>query len=462
MGDGDRHSRAVQPCAYAAAPVGESASGSGKTQKFTLVFSDGAGATDLGTARVVFGSSTTSFSGLCFVWVKPSTGQAWLANDAFTDWSATLTLGTAGTPQNSQCSIDGTASSGAIAGNTYTLTLAMTFNASYTGAKTTYAYATTNAGLPSGWQALGSWTVTAPVTATPQAVSVTPPTGSGNSQTFTFVFSDGTGAADLGEARVVFGVSTNSFTGSCHIWVKPSTGEAQLADDSFSNWTPALKLGRAGTLQNSQCSLNSAASSGSMLGNNYTLTLAMTFKASYAGAKTIYGYAMTNAGLPSGWQALGAWTVSAPAITAPQAVSVNPASGSGNSQKFVFVFSDAAGAADLGTAEVVFGTPANLFAGSCFIWVRPSSGEAWLANDNFTAWSPAFTLGAPGMAQNSQCSIDGAASSASIAGNNYTLTLAMTFKASYTGGKTAFGYAATNAGLPSAWQTLGSWTVTTP
>jgi hypothetical protein len=51
------------------------------------------------------------------------------------------------------------ASSGVMSGNTYTLNLAVTFQAGFTGAKNVYGYASQTTGsLNSGWQTLGTWT----------------------------------------------------------------------------------------------------------------------------------------------------------------------------------------------------------------------------------------------------------------------------------------------------------------
>jgi hypothetical protein len=71
---------------------------------------------------------------------------------------APLTLGSAGTAQNSQCSIDAGASSISLSGNTLSLTLALSFLPGYTGAKNVYMYAQ-NASGNSGWAQRGTWTV---------------------------------------------------------------------------------------------------------------------------------------------------------------------------------------------------------------------------------------------------------------------------------------------------------------
>jgi hypothetical protein len=69
-----------------------------------------------------------------------------------------MTLGTAGTLQNSQCAVNVGSSSGALSGNTYTLNLAITFQGGFTGAKNVYGLATSLGAVSSGWATVGTWT----------------------------------------------------------------------------------------------------------------------------------------------------------------------------------------------------------------------------------------------------------------------------------------------------------------
>ena len=87
-----------------------------------------------------------------------------------------------------------------------------------------------------------------------------------------------------------------------------ATNQINLLANNGTAWLTAT-LGAATTLQNSQCSLNVAATSVALSGNTLTLNLAMTFKPAYAGAKNIYMYAADVSGANSGWQQLGTWTV---------------------------------------------------------------------------------------------------------------------------------------------------------
>ena len=141
-----------------------------------------------------------------------------------------------------------------------------------------------------------------------QAVSLSPSSGSGASQTFAFAFSDVNGASDLNSVQVIFNASFSAVSG-CYVYVIPSNGAVYLGNNADSGFLTPLTLGVAGTLTNSQCSINIGASSGVMSGNTYTLNLAITFQAGFAGAKNVYGYALQTTGsLNSGWQTLGTWT----------------------------------------------------------------------------------------------------------------------------------------------------------
>ena len=133
-------------------------SGSGVSQTFAFAFTDVNGASDLNSTLVLFNASLSAAPG-CYIYAIPGSGAVYLSNNAGSAWSAPLTLGSAGTLQNSQCAINVGASSGVMSGNTYTLNLAITFQAGFTGAKGVFGYALQNTGgLNSGWQQLGTWT----------------------------------------------------------------------------------------------------------------------------------------------------------------------------------------------------------------------------------------------------------------------------------------------------------------
>ena len=55
------------------------------------------------------------------------------------------------------------------------------------------------------------------------------------------------------------------------------------------------------------CILRSAGSSGSVAGNGPVVNLALSFHASFSGAKNVYMYAAASV-TNTGWQTMGAWT----------------------------------------------------------------------------------------------------------------------------------------------------------
>jgi hypothetical protein len=151
---------------------------------------------------------------------------------------------------------------------------------------------------------MGTWIVPATV----QAVSVTPSTGSGTTQTFSFQIADSAGASDLTSVSVMFNSTLNAVSG-CEVDYYRTVNIMKLLTDSGGQPSGSLTPG-SGSAQNSQCILNGAASSVSTSGNTLTLTLALTFEAAFGGVKNIYVEALSPSGTAP-WQVMGTWTVSA-------------------------------------------------------------------------------------------------------------------------------------------------------
>jgi hypothetical protein len=142
--------------------------------------------------------------------------------------------------------------------------------------------------------------------APPAAVSVTPSSGIGASQTLTMLFSDANGYTDI-PVMLVVANEVLSAAGSCYMYVDRTSGFIYLMNDAATAWAGPLRLGSAGTMANSQCVVNAGASSLVGGGTNLTLRLALTFLR--RGTKGIYMYAQDAAGLNTGWQQRGTWTV---------------------------------------------------------------------------------------------------------------------------------------------------------
>jgi hypothetical protein len=143
----------------------------------------------------------------------------------------------------------------------------------------------------------------------PTAVSVSPSSGSGTSQVFAFQFADPKGYANL--SLMWFGFSGSTFAEhGCKVQYTPRTKTLYLEDDTGATLLGPLTPGVAGTVSNSQCTLNSGASSVSGSGNNLTVNVALTFQSKFAGLQQAYMYAIDFLGQhTAGWQDRGTWIV---------------------------------------------------------------------------------------------------------------------------------------------------------
>ncbi len=429
-------------------------SGSGATQTFALQYSDTAGAANMQTAWVWFNAAFSSTNNSCFLYYDRAANQLNLAPDT-TGPYLMATPGTVGMLQNGQCAVNMAATSVVLNGNTLTLNLAMTFKPAFSGAKSIFMYGRDVSLTNSGWQTRGSWTVPAPA-AVVTADSVTPGSGSGAIQTFALQYSDSNGAANFQTAWVWFNAAFSSTSNSCFLYYDRAANKLNLAPDTTGSYLVATP-GTVGTLQNSQCAVNMAATSVVLNGNTLTLNLAMTFKPAFGGAKNIYMYGRDVSLTNSGWQTRGTWTVPA-GVAVVTADSVTPGSGTGATQSFALQYSDSNGAASFQTAWVWFNAAFSSTANSCFLYYDRAANQLNLAPDTTVS----YLVGTPGTAgtlQNSQCSVNMAATSVVLNGNTLTLNLAMTFKPAFSGAKSIFMYGRDVSLTNSGWQTRGTWMV---
>ena len=144
----------------------------------------------------------------------------------------------------------------------------------------------------------------------PLAVSVTPSSGSGSTQTFSFLYSDPNGFGDLPWVEMVFNVSLSA-ANSCYTHYDRPSNKVWLLNDATTVWLGPVTLGIAGTVENSQCIVTAGGSSSSKVGTNLTVNLALTFKPAFAGAKNVYLRTRDAGGLASSWQLRGTWTTTA-------------------------------------------------------------------------------------------------------------------------------------------------------
>jgi glucose/arabinose dehydrogenase len=424
-------------------------SGSGAAQTFAFRYANSTSAGALTSAFAMFSGA----SGSCLVYHDPVANTVGLLNDAGTQY-ATGTPGGSGTLSNSRCAITLPASSRLLSGTALTLNLAMSFSSTFSGAKTVYLYAANAAGINSGWQSRGTWTVPAPPPVTVTADSVTPSSGIGLTQTFALQASDSTGAANIHSMFFWFTAASAGTINSCLAYYDRPSNTLGLLNDATTQYLTGT-AGAPATLSNSQCAITLGAVTAVLSGNSLTLNVPMTFTTAFAGAKNVHLYAANAAGANSGWPVRGTWTVPAsgpaPAVTAD---SILPASGTGASQTFALRFSDSTGAVNLMTMYALFSGSGG---GVCLVYYDRSSNTLGLLNDAGNQYVTGIAGGA-GTLANSRCSITLASSSAVVSGNTLTLNLATAFGAPFAGAMNIYLYAANMAGLNSGWQLRGTWT----
>ena len=127
------------------------------SQTFNFVASDVSGANAVSGINILF-NSYFGGTNACWMYYDHPSNALWMASDDTSNWSA-VSLGSSGSLQNSQCSVNGGAVSVTVSGNNLTLTIPIVFTSAFTGTRTVFLRALDNAGLDSGYQAKGTWVV---------------------------------------------------------------------------------------------------------------------------------------------------------------------------------------------------------------------------------------------------------------------------------------------------------------
>jgi len=274
------------------------------------------------------------------------------------------------------------------------------------------------------------------VTGAASNASVSPQSGQGITQAFTFTFASPNGAQDIAWTEMEFNYY-NVGSGACFIGFWPGNGQVALMSDNASNgWLWVGNLGQAqATAANSQCSVNLAASSMAAVSAGQVqvqVTLAITFLAGLPGPQQIWMQAGNNAGTTAPWQQMGTWTTSAVACPgcAPVPVSEAPPNGSwsGAGGTFAYRFSSPNGRSYLTELTAVFnqpGQPLYMAPGACRVEYNLLTNDLVIENDAGGYDATVETkLGAGQVIQNSQCAVNAAQSSIAAVDANTNAAIA--------------------------------------
>jgi hypothetical protein len=308
---------------------------------------------------------------------------------------------------------------------------------------------------PSGAYAPLSNAFVVKVGAPPAAVSVTPSSGSGSIQTFTFRYSDPNGAGDL---LSMFQLINSDFiaAGGCYFSYWHNSRVISLAVDSTGGWVTAPP-GAGVVLQGDSCSIDTALSHAVQSGSNMDLSVAITFSSKFAGAKRVYMQAYDGSGQASALLQAGTYYVATGNLS-PAAISATPPAGSGTSQVFTFRYSDPNGASDLMSMFQLINNEFNAH-GGCYFTYWHNSRLISLAVDSTGGWVSA-SPGSGAVLQGNSCAIHTNQSSVLPDGSNLDITVAITFSSGFSGTKTLYMQAYDSSGVQSPLLQAGTFQVT--
>jgi hypothetical protein len=168
-------------------------------------------------------------------------------------------------------------------------------------------YTTNNSNDTCGVTAETSFTVTTPGAAgPPTGVSVSPSTGTGETEKFTMVYSDPEGVSDFKSVNVLFNTS-KTLPNACAVVYSVASDKMYLYNDAGTTLSAGVVPGSSGSVSNSQCTLTGTGSSFSTSGNDLTLKIALTFTGTFTGKKDVY-LSATGKTSSSGYVEKGTWT----------------------------------------------------------------------------------------------------------------------------------------------------------
>jgi len=301
-----------------------------------------------------------------------------------------------------------------------------------------------------------------PPAAAPLPRFVTPGSGAGTAQSFTFVFEHPAGWQQLQVLNVLANFWLDGRQ-ACYLAYVPSTSTLYLVDDAGNAGGPfagSLTLNQdTGTISNSQCTISGANSWAQHDGRQVRLHLAITFNASFAGSKIVY-LAARDGVANSGWQRLGVWTVPGASLPpgSPEVISLHAPEFTGRDPELVEIeVRDPNGAADIGVVNLLVN---DWLDGrqACYLAYVPALNTVFLVNDAGDAGGPfagSIVLGTSQTASNTQCTLYAQGSSAASGVQNLTLRLRMQLHGSFTGARVAYAAVRDQSGNNSGWQASG-------
>ena len=300
--------------------------------------------------------------------------------------------------------------------------------------------------------------ITLNVTGGPSVVSLTPPSGSGSTQSLTLQFSHQSGYSTLGVLNLLINTALDGRHGCYLAYVQQSNTLYLVNDggDAGGPYAGAVTLNGSGSVRNSQCTVFGSGSSVAGSGNSLTLTLNMSFTSSFGGNKVVYVAAGDTAQNNSGWQTMGVLSVPPLPATFPRPVSVTPSYASASNSTLGFSFQDVSSAQNLQTGWALVNTSLD-GRGACYVaYYRPGNQIFLYPDSGDGTQAVGMVLTGNNTVSNSQCTISAQGSSVRTSGNELTVSLNITFSSVFGGAKAVWMAVQSVGGQTSLWQALGA------
>jgi hypothetical protein len=288
----------------------------------------------------------------------------------------------------------------------------------------------------------------------PRLATLTPVWDNSSSHLVTFSVVDPHGAADISTVYAMIGPRVTAADG-CLVAFDARANTLRLADDAGAGWSAPLAIGAAGTLRNGMCGVHGPGSAVTLAGPTLSVVVPITFEPGVARPYSVFGLAVTAAGVTNGWQLLGTWTV--PATSEATVSSSVPLWGSGADAVLTVHVWSPDGAAAVSTVQVLVSD--TLTTRRCDVAYDVATTTVRLGTDDGAGWSAPLPVGSAGTIANAQCTIRAADSAVVAADTTLTAVLALAFSGEFAGPKTMYGRAVDASGRAGEWQTLGTWLV---
>ncbi len=426
-------------------------------QTFTATYSDADGYADIKQAYL---RVHTAANGI-YLRYDRTTNKLYLYNDAGTATVGSCTPGVAGTLTNAQGSLNCAATTVAVSGNNLTINWNITPSAAFVSAtkKNLYMKVSDMSNLTAGWTDKGDWTIkatnVAPTlgTLTPSVLTSAPEAA----QTFTAIYSDADGYANIKQAYLRVHTAANGI----YLRYDRTTNKLYLYNDAGTATVGSCTPGVAGTLTNTQGSLNCAATTVAVSGNNLTINWNITPSAAFASAtkKNLYMKVSDMSNLTAGWTDKGDWTIKATNV-APTLGTLTPSvltSAPEAAQTFTAIYSDADGYANIKQAYLRVHTAAN----GIYLRYDRTTNKLYLYNDAGTATVGSCTPGVAGTLTNTQGSLNCAATTVAVSGNNLTINWNITPSAAFASAtaRNLYMFVSDMSNLTAGWTDKGDWTI---